>query len=47
MQIDNKVIAKISRTEVAIKFMQPAPVKILQQLVDEGLISAEQMELAQ
>jgi len=47
VQIDNKVIAKISRTEVAIKFMQPAPVKILQQLVDEGLISADQMELAQ
>ena len=47
VQIDNKVIAKISRTEVAIKFMQPASVKILQQLVDEGLISAEQMELAQ
>lgn len=45
--IGNKVIAKISRTEVAEKFMQPAPVKMLQKLVDEGLISAEQMELAQ
>ncbi|WP_144213757.1 eicosapentaenoate synthase subunit PfaD [Shewanella donghaensis] len=45
--VANKVIAKVSRTEVAIKFMQPAPVKILQKLVDEGLITAEQMELAQ
>lgn len=45
--ISNKVIAKISRTEVAEKFMQPAPVKMLQKLVDEGLITAEQMELAQ
>ncbi|MDO6617684.1 eicosapentaenoate synthase subunit PfaD [Shewanella sp. 6_MG-2023] len=45
--VANKVIAKVSRTEVAIKFMQPAPVKILQKLVDEGLITPEQMELAQ
>ncbi|MEZ8119299.1 eicosapentaenoate synthase subunit PfaD [Vibrio splendidus] len=47
IQIDNKVIAKVSRTEVASKFMQPAPVKMLQALVDEGRITAEQMELAQ
>ncbi|MEZ8205586.1 eicosapentaenoate synthase subunit PfaD [Vibrio splendidus] len=47
IQIGNKVIAKVSRTEVASKFMQPAPVKILQALVDEGRITAEQMELAQ
>ncbi|NKF51084.1 eicosapentaenoate synthase subunit PfaD [Shewanella sp. WXL01] len=45
--IGNKVIAKVSRTEVASKFMQPAPVKMLQKLVDEKLITAEQMELAQ
>ena len=45
--IANKVIAKVSRTEVAIKFMQPAPAKMLQKLVDEGLITPEQMELAQ
>ncbi|QIR14096.1 eicosapentaenoate synthase subunit PfaD [Shewanella aestuarii] len=45
--IANKVIAKVSRTEVAIKFMQPAPAKILQKLVDEGLITPEQMALAQ
>lgn len=45
--IANKVIAKVSRTEVARKFMEPAPAKILQKLVDEGRITAEQMELAQ
>lgn len=47
IEIGHKVIAKISRTEVARHFMQPAPAKILQKLVDEGLITAEQMELAQ
>ncbi|MCG7497284.1 eicosapentaenoate synthase subunit PfaD [Vibrio sp. Of7-15] len=45
--IANKVIAKVSRTEVAQKFMEPAPAKILQALVDEGRITPEQMELAQ
>ncbi|QYK02492.1 eicosapentaenoate synthase subunit PfaD [Shewanella psychrotolerans] len=45
--IGNKVIAKVSRTEVAEKFMMPAPVKMLQKLVDEGLISVDQMEMAQ
>ena len=47
IQIGNKVIAKVSRTEVASKFMQPAPAKMLQALVDEGRITVEQMELAQ
>ncbi|UCX05208.1 eicosapentaenoate synthase subunit PfaD [Shewanella glacialimarina] len=46
INIANKVIAKISRTEVAIKFMEPAPEKMLQKLVDEGLITTEQMALA-
>lgn len=45
--IGNKVIAKVSRTEVAEKFMMPAPVKMLQKLLDEGLISVDQMEMAQ
>lgn len=44
--IGNKVIAKISRTEVATKFMEPAPAKILQQLVSDGLISQDQMAMA-
>ena len=43
----NKVIAKVSRTEVAEKFMMPAPAKMLQKLVDDGSITSEQMELAQ
>lgn len=47
IEIANKVIAKVSRTEVARHFMQPAPVKMLQGLVDDGRITAEQMELAQ
>ncbi|KIO37224.1 eicosapentaenoate synthase subunit PfaD [Shewanella sp. cp20] len=45
--ISNKVIAKVSRTEVAEKFMQPAPAKMLQKLVDEGLITHDQMAMAQ
>ncbi len=44
--IENKVIAKISRKEVATHFMQPAPEKMLQQLVEQGKITAEQMALA-
>ncbi len=44
--ITNKVIAKISRTEVASKFMAPAPQTMLQKLVQEGSISQEQAHLA-
>lgn len=44
--IKNRVIAKLSRKEVALKFMQPAPADILQQLVQEGKISNLQSELA-
>ncbi|RYV02239.1 2-nitropropane dioxygenase [Shewanella sp. OPT22] len=46
ISIANKVIAKVSRTEVASKFMAPAPEKMLQKLVDEGRISVEQMHMA-
>ncbi len=46
IEIKNKVIAKISRREVATKFMEPAPAKILQQLVSQGLITAQQANLA-
>ncbi|MCE9678135.1 eicosapentaenoate synthase subunit PfaD [Shewanella sp. AS1] len=45
--IGNKVIAKVSRTEVAEKFMMPAPLKLLQKLLDEGLISQDQLQMAQ
>jgi PfaD family protein len=44
--IQNRVIAKLSRREVAAKFMQPAPSKILDRLVQEGKITALQAELA-
>lgn len=45
--IQNRVIAKISRREVATKFMEPAPPKMLQALVEQGHISQEQANLAQ
>jgi PfaD family protein len=44
--IQNRVIAKLSRPEVAIQFLNPAPEKILNQLVNQGKISPEQAELA-
>lgn len=47
IHIENKIIAKISRLEVAEKFMRPAPASILNQLVAEGKITAEQAQLAQ
>ena len=46
VEIGNRVIAKISRTEVASKFMMPAPATILQQLLSEGSITEEQASLA-
>ncbi len=47
VQIGNRVIAKVSRTEVAQKFMQPAPAGMLTELVQQGLISSQQAALAQ
>lgn len=47
VQIGNKIIAKVSRKEVASRFLQPAPAEILNKLVNAGKISAEQAELAQ
>ena len=44
--IQNHIIAKISRREVAVKFMQPAPAKILAELVSQGKITPQQAELA-
>ncbi|PLZ96341.1 2-nitropropane dioxygenase, partial [Fischerella thermalis CCMEE 5328] len=46
IEIKNKIIAKVSRREVARKFMQPAPQKMLQELVAQGLISELQANLA-
>ncbi|MBD2567024.1 PfaD family polyunsaturated fatty acid/polyketide biosynthesis protein [Anabaena lutea] len=46
VEIKNKVIAKISRREVATKFMQPAPARILKELIQQGLITELQATLA-
>jgi trans-AT polyketide synthase, acyltransferase and oxidoreductase domains len=45
--IQNRVISKLSRAEVATKFMSPAPTGMLSALVQEGKITALQAELAQ
>jgi PfaD family protein len=42
----NRIIAKVSREELAEKFFSPPPDKFLQQLIAEGAITAEQAELA-
>ncbi len=45
--IGNKMLAKVSRREVAAQFMQPASANILRDLVAEGLITQQQATLAQ
>jgi trans-AT polyketide synthase/acyltransferase/oxidoreductase domain-containing protein len=42
----NKIIAKLSRREVARLFISPAPEDIIQHLLTEGKISADQAEMA-
>ncbi len=42
----NRVIAKVSRAEVAERFMRPAPAAIVADLLGRGLITAEQADLA-
>lgn len=42
----NRLIAKVSREELAEKFFSPPPEKFLRQLLDEGAITAEQARLA-
>lgn len=44
--IRNQVIAKLSRPEVAVQFLNPPPDKILQQLVEDGKITSQQADLA-
>jgi len=41
----HRVIAKVSRSEVAERFLRPAPEKIIRRLLDSGEITAEQAEL--
>jgi PfaD family protein len=38
----NRILAKVSRVEIAEKFLQPAPEKLLRQLVAEGRLSEEE-----
>lgn len=44
--IGHRVIAKVSRTEVATRFLSPAPTKIVAELLARGEITALQAELA-
>lgn len=44
--IGHRVIAKVSRVEVATKFLSPPPARIVQELRSAGRISAEQAELS-
>ncbi|MGJ7908314.1 PfaD family polyunsaturated fatty acid/polyketide biosynthesis protein [Actinopolyspora sp. H202] len=44
--IANRVIAKVSRTEVAERFMRPPPVELVRRLLNEGTITRQQAELA-
>lgn len=44
--VGNRVIAKVSRPEVAAKFLAPAPAPIVADLLARGLITAQQAELA-
>ncbi len=43
----NKIIAKTSRLEIAKQFLSPPPEKMINQLVDRGLISQEEATLAE
>jgi PfaD family protein len=44
--IKNRIIAKVSRREVASKFMEPAPERLLNSLIEQGWITPQQAELA-
>lgn len=46
IQVNNKIIAKVSRREVATVFMQPAPEEVLKKLIAQGLLTQQQAQLA-
>jgi trans-AT polyketide synthase, acyltransferase and oxidoreductase domains len=46
IQRTNFVFAKVSRPEVARRFLEPAPATILAELVAQGLLTAEEAQLA-
>ncbi|MBX4178030.1 PfaD family polyunsaturated fatty acid/polyketide biosynthesis protein [Streptomyces geysiriensis] len=41
-----RILAKVSRPEVAEKFLSPAPAELLRRLVEQGELSADEAELA-
>lgn len=43
----NRVMAKVSRVEVASKFFAPPPAKMLSQLIEQGLLTHDQAKLAE
>jgi PfaD family protein len=43
---ENRVIAKVSRAEVAVRFLRPAPEAMVAELVAAGAVTAEQARLA-
>lgn len=47
IEVQNKIIAKLSRREVATQFMQPAPPRILHELLEMGLITEQQARMAE
>jgi trans-AT polyketide synthase, acyltransferase and oxidoreductase domains len=46
IETPQRVLAKVSRPEVAIAFMEPAPERILRQLVESGQLTNEEADLA-
>lgn len=42
----NRIMAKLSRPEVALEFLRPAPEELVQKLLASGQVTAEQAELA-
>jgi len=44
--VQNRIIAKVSRVEVATRFLSPAPLRIVQELLNQQLVTPEQAELA-
>ncbi|MFI5349660.1 MAG: PfaD family polyunsaturated fatty acid/polyketide biosynthesis protein [Elusimicrobiota bacterium] len=46
VEAQNKVVAKVSRSEVAEKFLSPAPEAMLREMAAAGLITSEQAALA-
>lgn len=43
----HKIVAKVSRPEVAEKFLSPAPERIVKQLLEQGKITSKQAQLSQ